>query len=197
MSAAATPGSDRRVGLLGGTFDPPHLGHLVAAECARIGWDLDEVRLLVASDPWMKSTSATAADRVEMARLAVGDDPYLTVDARELHRRGPTYTADTLAELHTEDPGVHWVFVVGADAAASLDDWERIAEVESLAELVCVDRPGYARVERPGLGHLEVPGIDVSSTALRRRVARGEAVRYLTPPAVADHIAARGLYATV
>src|SRR5680860_591488 len=113
----------RRVGLLGGTFDPPHLGHLVVAECARVELGLDEVRLLVAGDPWMKQATLPPEARVAMARAAVADDPHLSVDDREARRHGPTYTADTLAELRAEEPDTELWFVLGEDAAAGLARW--------------------------------------------------------------------------
>ena len=109
-----------RIGLLGGTFDPPHLGHLVAAEAAREVLGLDEVRLLVAGRPWMKGDETPARHRVAMARAAVADDPNLAVDDREAHRDGQTYTVDTLLELRDERPDVAWTFLLGTDAAASL-----------------------------------------------------------------------------
>lgn len=184
----------RRIGVLGGTFDPPHIGHLVVAECARVELHLDEVRLVPTGDPWMKSTVASAEQRLAMTRAAVGADPFLAVDDREVRRGGPTYTVDTLSELTREEPSARLLFLVGADAAADLGEWDRIEEAERLATFVCVTRPGAAVVGRAGLTHLEIPAIDVSSTDLRRRVAGGRAVRYLTPPAVEAYIRANALY---
>lgn len=188
----------RRVGLLGGTFDPPHLGHLVVAETARVELGLDEVRLLVAGDPWMKEGHSEAAHRVAMARLAVAGDPHLVVDDRETRRDGPTYTADTLEELRSEEPGVVWTFLLGADAAAKLPRWRRAADALALASFVVVTRPGH-RVELTGgllsgLAELEVPQIEISSTELRRRVREGGAVRYLVPAPVLAYIGEHGLY---
>lgn len=189
----------RRVGLLGGTFDPPHLGHLVVAECARVELGLDAVRLLVAGEPWMKGTAPTsAAARTAMARVAVADDPYLVVDDREVRREGPTYTADTLAELHREEPGADWFFVLGEDAAAGLSRWERSDEALALATFVVVTRPGVGtpvgRRLRPQLVHLQIPQLEVSSTQLRRRFAAGLATRYLVPDAVDRYVREHGLY---
>jgi nicotinate-nucleotide adenylyltransferase len=188
-----------RVGLLGGTFDPPHLGHLVVAECARVELGLDEVRLLVAGEPWMKGTAPTpAAERFAMVCAAVDQDPYFLVDDRELHRDGPTYTADTLAELHTGEPDTDWFFLLGEDAAAGLTDWHRVEEAFALATFVVVTRPGHdapAAGELPGeVVHLEVPQLEVSSTQLRQRYAQGLATRYLVPDAVDRCIRDRGLY---
>ncbi len=193
----------RRVGLLGGTFDPPHLGHLVVAECARVELALDELRLLVAGDPWMKSNGSTPTptppdERLAMARAAVADDPHLQVDDREVRRRGPTYTADTLAEFRAEEPDADVWFVLGEDAAGGLAAWERVEEAFALATFVVVTRPGSsapAAASLPGqLVHLQIPQLDVSSTELRERFAAGRATRYLVPPAVDAFVRAHGLY---
>lgn len=188
----------RRVGLLGGTFDPPHLGHLVVAECARVELDLDEVRLLVARDPYQKATTSAVEDRVAMVRAAIDGDDHLGIDLTELDRDGPTYTADTLAELTTREPDVDWFFVLGEDAAAGLTTWARVEEAFALARFVVVTRPGSAtpdRSELPGdLVHLEIPQLEVSSTQLRARFAAGRATRYLVPLGVDAYVRERGLY---
>jgi len=188
----------RRIGLLGGTFDPPHLGHLVVAECARVELGLDEVRLLVAGEPWMKSAVSDAYDRVALVAAAVTDAPGLVCDAREVGRPGPTYTADTLAELRAEDPDAEYFFVLGEDAAAALPAWDRIADAFALATFVVVTRPGNEPPDEASLPgpivHLEIPQLSVSSTDLRARFARGGATRWLVPPAVDAEVRRRGLY---
>jgi nicotinate-nucleotide adenylyltransferase len=189
----------RRLGLLGGTFDPPHLGHLVVAECARVALGLDGVRFLVAGEPWMKGAAPTsAADRVRLTEAAVAVDDHLVVDTREVHREGPTYTADTLAELHAEEPDVAWFFLLGEDAAAGLPRWERIGQAFALATFVVVTRPGHpppaAEVLPERVIHLEVPQLEVSSTELRERYASGEATRYLVPDPVDVAIRSQSLY---
>lgn len=188
----------RRIGLLGGTFDPPHLGHLVVAECARVELGLDGVRLLVAGDPYQKSTTAAPQHRVAMVRAAVAGDDHLAVDERELGRSGPTYTADTLAELTAEAPDTTWYFLLGEDAAAGLSDWERVEEAFALATFVVVTRPGDAAPDAATLPdaivHLEIPQLEVSSTELRERFAAGRATRYLVPLAVDAYVRAHTLY---
>lgn len=188
----------RRLGLLGGTFDPPHIGHLVAAECARVALRLDAVRFVVAGAPWMKDESASADQRAEMTALAVGDDPAFLVDDREVRRAGPTYTVDTLQELRSEQPDAALWFLAGADALGRLDRWHRPDACLELATFVCVSRPGYDlagsgplldRVQR-----LEVPAIGISSTDLRHRFARGHAVRHQLPAPVERYIRGWGLY---
>lgn len=192
----------RRLGLLGGTFDPPHLGHLVVAECARVELQLDQVRLLVAGEPWMKGAAPTrATDRVRLAEAAVAADPHLAVDAREVHRGGPTYTADTLADLRAEEPDAELFFILGEDAAAGLPRWKRVEEAFALATFVVVTRPGHPAPSADALPHevvhLEVPQLEVSSTELRRRFAVGLATRYLVPDAVDGAVRELGLYGTV
>jgi nicotinate-nucleotide adenylyltransferase len=188
----------RRVGLLGGTFDPPHLGHLVVAECARVELGLDELRFLVAGDPWMKSTVSPVEDRLAMVEAAVADAPGFTVDDREVRRVGPTYTADTLAELQAEEPGTGWWFVLGEDAAWTLPKWDRVEDAFALATFVVVTRPGHRtprRSELPGdVVHLEIPQLEVSSTQLRARFGGRHATRYLVPDGVDRYVREHGLY---
>lgn len=193
----ATP--RRRVGLLGGTFDPPHVGHLIAAEEARVALRLDEVRLVVAGAPWMKEAAAPAPDRVAMCRLAVAGDQHLVVDDRETRRPSPTYTVETLEELHREEPETGWVFLLGADAAAHLEAWHRSADCLALAEFVVLSRPGWQAADLPEglrdrLGWLDITAVGISSTELRRRFATGGAVRYLVPEPVEAYIREHRLY---
>lgn len=187
----------RRIGLLGGTFDPPHIGHLVVADWALDALGLDEVRLLVAGDPWMKSGESDAATRVALCEAAVADHPRLVVDDRETRRDGPTYTVDTLTELRTAEPDATWVFLLGTDAAASLPSWHRIDDAIPLADWVVVVRPGTDLPDHrlaAVLTRLDVPRLEVSSTALRARVAAGQSIRFLVPDPVIAEVARRGLY---
>jgi nicotinate-nucleotide adenylyltransferase len=189
----------RRLGLLGGTFDPPHLGHLVVAECARVELPLDEVRLLVAGEPWMKEDAPTpASERLALADAAVACDPHLTIDTREVTRSGPTYSADTLAEIHAEEPDAELFFLLGEDAAAGLPRWHRIEEAFELATFVVVTRPAHPapppEVLPAAVVHLEVPQLEVSSTELRHRYGAGLGTRYLVPDAVDAAVRRRGLY---
>lgn len=160
---------------------------------------LDEVRLVVAGDPWMKATTSPADVRVELVRAAVSGNPFLHVDDREVRRDGPTFTADTLEQLAVEEPGTRWWFILGMDAANALPRWERVEAALDLATFVAVSRPGHDRALGDGLGdrveQLEVPLIDVASSQLRERVRRGDAVRYLVPDGVLARIDEYGLYA--
>jgi nicotinate-nucleotide adenylyltransferase len=193
------PAAWRRVGVFGGTFDPPHVGHLVTAVNVRHALDLDVVLLVVASDPWQKSHRdlTPAPDRLAMVEAAVGDVAGLEASDLELHRPGRSYTADTLAELRRLHPGTELVLVLGSDAAAGLPTWERADEVRELASIVVVIRPG-SEEGRPPPGWswevVETPRLEVSSTDLRARVADGRPLDYLLTSAVLDCIEARGLY---
>lgn len=188
-----------RLGLFGGTFDPPHVGHLVTAVNVRHALGLDRVLLMVAHDPWQKTDErfvSPAADRLAMVQAAVAGVEGLEASSLEIDRGGRTYTADTLAALSQMYPGAELFTIVGDDAAAGLETWERPAEVASLSRLVVVDRPGVA-VELPG-GYdwlrVEVPHLDVSSSDLRARAADGRPLDYLVTDEVLAVIAERGLY---
>ncbi len=187
-----------RIGLLGGTFDPPHLGHLIVAEVARVTLELTEVHFVVAGQPWMRDDFSKPEHRLSMVQLATEDNPAFRVNRSEVDREGPTYTADTLEELAAEIPAASLYFLVGADAAAKLEDWRRVEKALELATFVAVTRPGYD-VERKGrirgrLAWLEVPAIDISATELRRRFGTGEAVRYQLPRTVEEYVRLHGLY---
>lgn len=190
----------RRLGIFGGTFDPPHVGHLVAAVNVRHALALDVVLLVVANDPWQKSGERTitkASDRLAMVEAAVGDVEGLEASDIELRRGGTSYTADTLAELHAKEAETELFLVLGSDAAAGLTTWERADEVRSAATVVVVTRPGAEAGEPPpGWSWITVesPRLEVSSTDLRRRFVDGRPLDYLITPAVIDCIEARGLY---
>ena len=185
----------KRVGLLGGSFDPPHLGHLIIAECARVDLQLDEVRLLVAGDPWMKRTVAPAAVRVALTEHAVAGSDGLMCDDREVTRDGPTYTVDTLEDLTAASPNTEWFFIVGDDAAADLERWHRHDDLLRLATFVVVRRNGeLASGPVAAMQALDVPLIGISSSDVRQRYADGRATRHLVPLAVDDEICRRGLY---
>ena len=196
------PATGRRVGLFGGTFDPPHVGHLVTAVNVRHALDLDVVMLMVANVPWQKEASRAitpAADRLAMVEAAVADVHGLEAGRLEIELGGPSYTADTLAALATTEPGVELFTIVGDDAAAGLTTWERYEEVVTRSRLVVVDRPGEP-VRLPGEVrwiHVEVPRLEVSSTDLRARFTDGRPLDYLVTDPVLQVIEERGLYGRV
>jgi nicotinate-nucleotide adenylyltransferase len=188
-----------RVGIFGGTFDPPHVGHLVTAVNVRHALALDVVLLMVANVPWQKEGSRSitpALDRLAMVEAAVADVPGLEAGRLEIDLGGDSYTADTLAAIAEADPGVELFTIVGDDAAAGLTTWERYEEVVARSALVVVDRPGEP-VRLPGdvdWIHVEVPRLEVSSTDLRVRFIDGRPLDYLITDEVLDVIAARQLY---
>ena len=186
--------------MFGGTFDPPHVGHLVTAVNVRHALGLDVVFLVVANEPWQKTGTRAvtpAADRFALVTAAVGEVEGLEASDVELRRGGTSYTADTLADLATAHPGAALFLVLGSDAAGGLPTWERAEEVRDGAAIVVVTRPG-AEDGAPPPGwtwtRVETPRLEVSSTDLRARVADGRPLDYLLTPPVIACIEARGLY---
>ena len=189
----------RRVGVFGGTFDPPHIGHLVAALEARSALDLDVVLLVVANVPWQKVGTrdiSPAEDRLAMVVAAVADVDGLEVSDLELRRGGDSYTADTLTALLAEEPDAELFVILGNDAAAGFATWERHEEVAEMATLVVVDRPGTPTPIDDGFSwiRIDIPELEISSTELRQRVVDGRSVEYLTPPGVVAYLRERDLY---
>lgn len=193
-------------GILGGTFNPPHVGHLVCAQEALDQLELDRVTLMPAHTPPHKQVPEDpGADvRLRLCELAVAGDERFAVSDLELRREGPSYTVDTLRALHDDRPGDELTFIVGADMALSLATWREPEEVLRLARLGVAERDGARREDIAAVvaplhdgsrvTFFDMPRLDVSSTALRRRVAEGRPIRYLVPDAVAAEVAARGLY---
>jgi nicotinate-nucleotide adenylyltransferase len=188
-----------RIGLFGGTFDPPHVGHLVTAVNVRHALNLDIVILMVANDPWQKSGSrdvTTAQDRFAMVEAAVSVVDGVVAGRDEIDRGGPSYTADTLMALAEKHPGAELFTIVGDDAAAGLPSWTRVDQVAEYSQLVVVDRPGVA-VELPQQFNwlrVESPRLEVSSTDLRSRFSDGRPLDYLVTEPVLHVIEQRGLY---
>jgi nicotinate-nucleotide adenylyltransferase len=195
-----------RLGVLGGTFDPVHTGHLVLAEQAREQLSLDRVLWVPSGEPWRKAERPVtpAAQRVEMVRLAIAGHPAFNLSTAEADRPGPSYSADTLAQLHGEAPDAGLLFILGSDALADLPGWHEPARLIELATLAAVARDGrrYAaeELERllPGLAArtvwVDMPRLDISGTELRARAAQGRSLRYLVPDAVEAYIRAQRLY---
>jgi nicotinate-nucleotide adenylyltransferase len=186
------------VAILGGTFDPPHVGHLVAGEAALQLPGCERVLFVPAGDPYRKAPGpgergpTSTRHRVEMTRLAVIDNPGFAVDQREVERTGPTYTVDTLIGLAAQ--GVERPYLIlGADALADMPQWHEPGRIEAMARIVIAPRPGYEVADCPYVV-LDMPPLAVSSTDIRRRVAAGRSVRYLVPPPVAAYIREHGLY---
>ena len=196
----------RRIGVLGGTFDPPHNGHMLAASRAVARLRLDPLLLTVANDPWQKTAPldgepdidvSPATHRLTMVAAAADGLDGVEADDTEIQHGGPTYTADTLAALAERYTGAELVLLVGADVAARMDTWARPEEVRRCATIVVMTRPGSDQIRLPdGWQYqvLEVPAYDISSTEVRRRVATGEVISDLVPAGVASVIEEVGLY---
>lgn len=184
-----------RIGVLGGSFDPVHHGHLIAARALREVLELDEVRLIPAgSQPFKRDGhAAPALDRAVMTELAVAREPGLVADRVEVEREGPSYTVDTLVALRARWPLAEFTLLIGADTALEFPAWREVERIRNLARVVVFTRtgPGRPPLECP---IVDVPALDVSSTDIRARVRAGRSIRYLVPDAVADYIAAGQLY---
>ena len=185
------------MGILGGTFDPPHLGHTAMAQGVRRALGLNRVLLMVANVPWQKSADQVvtpAEDRFTMVGLAAAGEEGVEASRLELDRGGVTYTVDTLEQLRRERPGDELFLIVGADVVGRLASWHRAEALDSLCAIVAVPRPGAPRNERPGVQWVDVATPDVSSTVVRARVAAVEPIDGFVAPAVRDFITAHGLY---
>ena len=194
----------RRIGVMGGTFDPIHHGHLVAAEEARWQFDLDRVVFVPTGQPWQKPVGVSPAeDRFQMTVIATASNPTFTVSRLEIDYQGPTYTVDTLRRLRAEQPeGTRLLFITGADAVLQILTWREPDQVLALAEFIAATRPGFdldSLVSQvPGaagrIHRMEITALAISGSDLRGRVARGAPIRYLVPDGVARYIHEHGLY---
>ena len=191
----------QRIGVMGGTFDPIHLGHLVAASEVASSFDLDEVVFVPTGAPWQKTdrTVSPAEDRYLMTVIATASDPRFSVSRVDIDRDGPTYTLDTLRDLRASYPSSQeFFFITGADALAQLLTWRDVEALFALAHFVGVTRPGHTLAD-PGLptgevSLIEIPALAISSTDIRERVGSGRPVDYLVPEGVARYVDKRGLY---
>ncbi|MHC5112203.1 MAG: nicotinate-nucleotide adenylyltransferase [Planctomycetota bacterium] len=201
----------QRIGLLGGSFNPVHNGHLITARAAAEAGNLDRIVLLPSAHPPHKivDTLSNADDRVAMLERATAGESFFEVSRFDVDREGPTYSIDTVAHFKStlgDDVAVSWL--IGADSLAELHTWHRVAELVALTTIFTMVRPGWEEIDWSPLtaavgadhvqslraGILRTPAIDISSTQIRHRVATSQSVRYLVPDAVATYIAERGLY---
>jgi len=196
------PSAGERIGILGGTFDPVHIGHLVVAGEALEELSLDRLLLVVANDPWQKRGErplTAAEDRYAMVAAATEAVAGVEADRREIDRGGPSYTIDTVHELSRAHPQAELFLVVGADVAAELHTWHRADELARAVTLVVVDRGGVAQGDDPAgwtVVRLAVPALEISSSDLRRRLAEGRTVDFLVPEPAMRCIRRLGLYAS-
>lgn len=199
-----------RRGVLGGTFDPVHNGHILVAEEARAQLDLTEVLFVPAGQPWLKGGNPISAAeyRVQMVRLAIAAYPYFRLSTVEVDRSGASYTVDTIAALQAQlGAGDELFFILGWDALTQLPRWQEPSRLIAMCRLVAVPRPGYPMPDLnsleaiiPGLSRrlilLEKPEVDIGATEIRKRVAGGLSIRHLVPEAVDDYIKKHKLYLT-
>jgi nicotinate-nucleotide adenylyltransferase len=193
----------KRIGLFGGSFDPPHTAHVALAQEALSNLHLDEVRWIPAGQPWQKSRQLAApAHREAMVQLAIEHEPRFVLDRCELQRSGPSYTLDTVRELQAQvadGESVHWVLLIGQDQYASLHTWRDWKELLSRVTLAVANRPGASvevndEVQRTPHRSVPLTMLDISSTQARAAVLRGENINHLVPKEVASYIARHGLY---
>ena len=187
-----------RIGIMGGTFDPIHHGHLVAASEVQQKFELDEVIFVPTGEPWMKSEVSPSEHRYLMTVIATAANPRFTVSRVDIDRHGPTYTVDTLRDIRAARPHADLFFITGADAVAQIQEWKDVDEVWSLAHFIAVSRPGHdlsiPGLPKAGASSLEVPALAISSTDCRSRVGRGFPVWYLVPDGVVQYISKHHLY---
>ena len=189
-----------RIGIMGGTFDPIHNGHLVAASEVAWVYDLDEVIFVPTGRPVFKLDKKVTnqEDRYLMTVIATASNPKFTVSRADMDRPGVTYTIDTLRDMHEQYPDAELFFITGADAVADILEWKNAKEMWQLAHFVAVSRPGYAtkgpKFPSDTVDSLEIPALAISSTDVRGRATRGEPVWYLVPDGVVQYISKHGLY---
>ncbi len=185
----------KRIGILGGTFDPPHMGHLIIAETVKDTMELDEVWFIPASEPPHKSkANATAEERVAMVEMAIHENEAFKINDIEVNRKGTSYTIDTVKALQLQFPENQFYFIIGADMVAYLPNWYQIDELLANVTFIGVQREGYPLESKYPIKTVDVPFIPISSTMIRQRLSEKRSIRYLVPHSVYSFIEERGLY---
>lgn len=194
----AVHGQQTRIGVFGGTFDPPQNGHIVVAKAVLEQLNLDLVLFVPAGDPWQKHESSLAADRVDMVRLAIAGIDGFSVSTVDIDRGGPTYTVDTLRDIAAEFPQSQLYFIMGDDAFAGITTWKDFDKLGELATLVVVSRYGNApevpATLSPSVNLLEISALPISSTMCRERIANGDSLEGIVPEQVAEYVEKHQLY---
>ncbi|HEX3012236.1 MAG TPA: nicotinate-nucleotide adenylyltransferase [Syntrophomonadaceae bacterium] len=198
----------KSLGILGGTFDPIHYGHLTAAECARCEYKLDRVVFMLSAQPPHKQqqTVTDPQDRLSMVRKAIADNEAFEASTLEMERKGYSYTVDTIQYYLNTYPDVKIYFILGIDALLLINTWKNVDRLVGMCEFIAITRPGFKldpeddafkdvpRVLWQHMHILEMPGSVVSSSDIRNRVANGKTIKYLVPPQIEEYIRTRGLY---
>ncbi len=187
-----------RLGVMGGTFDPIHFGHLVAASEAASALKLDRVIFVPTGEPWQKQTITDAEHRYRMTQLAIAGNQHFDISRVDVDRPGPTYSVDTLRDMHAQHQDAELFFITGADSISQIGTWKDSEQIWPLAHLVGVTRPGHS-LQVPKSPHgavslLEIPALAISSTDIRARVKAGKPIDYLLPQAVINYIHQNNLY---
>ncbi|CAB4545709.1 MAG: nicotinate-nucleotide adenylyltransferase [Actinobacteria bacterium] len=187
-----------RLGVMGGTFDPIHHGHLVAASEVASAFNLDGVLFVPTGEPWQKIAVTDGEHRYLMSVIATASNPRFTVSRVDIDRDGPTYTIDTLKDVAAAFPEAELFFITGADAIKQILEWKDVDQIWSLAHFVAVTRPGHLlelpEAPKGAISVLEIPALAISSTDVRARVAKGDPVWYLVPDGVVQYIGKHNLY---
>ncbi|MED3561901.1 nicotinate-nucleotide adenylyltransferase [Bacillus xiapuensis] len=188
----------KKVGILGGTFDPPHYGHLIIANEVLSALHLDEIWFMPNQEPphKQKTQSIENHDRIKMLNLAIEDNSAFKIETIELERTGPSYTVETVKLLNLRDPDHQFFFIIGADMIEYLPKWNKIDELIELVEFVGVERPNYSHLTKYPIQYVDVPAVDVSSSMIRERLKKGWSIRYLLPDSVIRYIEEKQLYGT-
>lgn len=185
----------KRIGILGGTFDPPHIGHLLIAEAVRDALLLDKIWFIPTYSPPHKNKRVTSAKhRVHMLELAISNHPDFEINTIEIKRSGTSFTFDTMQDLKNKYADQDFYFIIGGDMVEHLPKWYKIDDLLNLVSFVGVNRPGFTVDSPYPLIHVEVPAIDISSTTIRERLASNKTITYLLPKLVYDYIKEHGLY---
>ncbi|MBM7691838.1 nicotinate-nucleotide adenylyltransferase [Peribacillus deserti] len=186
----------KRAGILGGTFDPPHIGHLIVANEVLEALSLDEVRFMPNHTPphKKKNEKVTSHDRLQMVRISVNSNPKLTAETIELGRDGASYTYDTIKALQEQEPDTKFYFIIGADMIEYLPKWYKVDELMEMVQFVGVQRPTYKEETSFPVIMVDIPQIDLSSSLIRKRVKEGKSIKYLVHEEVQKYIEVNRLY---
>ncbi|TFD92356.1 nicotinate-nucleotide adenylyltransferase [Jeotgalibacillus sp. R-1-5s-1] len=186
----------KRIGLLGGSFDPVHIGHLIMANEAYQSLGLDEVRFMPNGAPPHKTLSgeATIQQRVKMVELAIAEIPYFKMEYAEVHRENKAYTYDTIMEIKENEPGHEWFFIIGGDMMDTLGSWYRMKDLKKQVQFIGFHRPGISPADDADVRVIDGPSIHLSSTFIRDRIKSGQNCKFLLPSSVEAYISKEGLY---
>ncbi|MBP3038940.1 nicotinate-nucleotide adenylyltransferase [Bacillaceae bacterium Marseille-Q3522] len=185
-----------KIGIIGGTFDPPHIGHLIIANEVKFAFDLDEIWFMPNDNPPHKEKTANVSneDRINMLKLSICRNPYFKIEPIEMLRAGKSYTYDTMKILMEKYPETKFYFIIGADMIEYLPKWYKINQLIKLVQFIGVKRPEHHRQSPYPLLYVDVPSIDISSSIIRERILAGRTIKYLVHEAVEKYIKENALY---